>query len=249
MKVKMLLKVAGQAINKYAPEILLGTSVVSFIAATVFAVDGTIKAVEIVKEETEKKGDELTKKETIAALWTKYVPTAIATTVGIGGIILSHHITAKRILALTSALALSQDKIKALKQKTEELLGEKQLKKIEDSIAQDEVSKMKVSENGPAIYDTDCMIVVDSLTGQQKRTTVHKIRSGLNEFNAYLIAESRATANDLLEFIGFDKSAMFEGMGWLSDDAPVSIRFSSAVVDDLPCLYINYDTMPAKMVW
>ena len=64
--------------SKHAPQILVGLGVAGSIAATVFAVKATPKAIKLVEERKEKENKEhLTPLETIETTWKCYVPSAV----------------------------------------------------------------------------------------------------------------------------------------------------------------------------
>lgn len=104
------------------------------------AVDATIKAVKLC-EEKEVHGA----KEVIKTVWKLYIPGAgffILTTIAIGGQAHLSSKLSKQLMTATGLYAASQADLKAMKDKTKELFGERKEKKIEEEIDQDRVKKM-----------------------------------------------------------------------------------------------------------
>lgn len=136
-------KVTKKMAIKYAPQILTGVGIFCMGAATVKAIKTAPKAKEAIdKIEAD---DSLTHKEYVKkktlALMKFYWPEFLMTFGGAGLIIGGQHISIKRLGIATAIISSRNEEIKDLKDKIAEKYGDKELGKIQDSIAQDKAKK------------------------------------------------------------------------------------------------------------
>ena len=95
--------------SKHAPQILVGLGVAGSIAATVFAIKATPKAIKLVEERKEKENKEhLTPLETIETTWKCYVPSAVILLTSAACTIGSCSMSTKRYAALTAAYKIAE---------------------------------------------------------------------------------------------------------------------------------------------
>ena len=108
LKVSKILKKAGAILSKKSPEILTGLGIAGMITTTVLAVKATPKALDLIAEAEDKKGEYLTKKEIIVTTWKNYIPAGVTSAVSIACLIGASSVNARRNAALYSAYELSR---------------------------------------------------------------------------------------------------------------------------------------------
>lgn len=110
---------------------------------TAFVVDATIKAVKLC-ETKEVQG----KKEIVRTTWRLYIPAVgcfIITTMMIVGMGRRSMKLAKKLATVTGLYAMKEADFKALKEKAQDVLGEKkEQEKVEDEIAKDQLNNMTI---------------------------------------------------------------------------------------------------------
>lgn len=116
------------------------------VATSAMAVKATPKAIEMLKNAEEEKGDKLTKFEVVKTAAPAYIPAAVtgATTIAciFGANILNKHQQA----AMASAYALLDRSYKAYSNKVRELYGEDSSAEIKEALAKDEYEEIDREE-------------------------------------------------------------------------------------------------------
>lgn len=156
--------------NRHSSTILTVISAVGVGATAVIAVKDTPKALRILEESEQEKGEELTIKEKIIAAGPVYIP-AIAVGISTIACIFGANALNKRNQAtLMSAYALLDQSYKDYKRKVSDIYGEDADKKIIEEVAKEEVEHRDITN------DEDDSNVVTIFDG----TTMHSFESVLD---------------------------------------------------------------------
>ena len=126
-----------QKFHKYSPTILTCLGVAGVIGTTVLAVKATPKAVDLINQAKEEKGEDLTKLEIIDVAAPVYIPSALVGTATIACILGANILNKRSQASLISAYALLDKSYKNYTQKTEELYGEEADAQIKEEVAKD----------------------------------------------------------------------------------------------------------------
>ena len=197
MKTKILTNVlksktfnkAIKAIVANAPKILTGISIASSIAATGFAIKGTVVAVKVEKERKEKiASGELPvpkhpKWETVKSVYKCYIPSAAFLSISIGSSLYGTGISSARTAMATAAYKASELALEEFRAKAVQELGEEKVQKIDQAIAQEHMEQYAAQPTTLLVdpyQDYPCM---DKFTGQIIRTNVEEIRHVFNQIN------------------------------------------------------------------
>lgn len=244
---KDILKNVTHFTDENAPAILSGLAVVGVVVTGILVHRATIKAQEIIEEELEP--EELSKSEVIAKTWTNYIPPVVCGGLTVAAIIASNRMSAARLATLTGVCALSSDKLKKYQTKVKELLGEKDAQKVQDGLAQDEVSKVDTSALGIGNPGPGKMLVMESITGQVFISSVDAIHRAIAEVNQQLYREEQVCLNSYLHELGRPMSRIGENLWWSNEFTTcVKVEFTSCLTEDnVPCLYINYSDLPLQV--
>ena len=111
-------------LRKHSSTILTVLGSVGVVATSALAVKATPKALQLIEDAKEEKGDELTVGETIKAAWKPYIPATIVGTSTIACIFGINYLSTKNQATLMSAYALLDSSYKEYREKVEELYGE-----------------------------------------------------------------------------------------------------------------------------
>lgn len=232
-------------VSKHSSEILIGVGVVGMGISTVSAVKATPKAMALLEEAEEEKGDKLTWTEKVKAAWKPYIPS-----IGIGlssaaCIIGASAIQTKRNAALAAAYALSEKTLTTYRDKVIDRIGSDKEKEIRHSIAQDDVANNPVIKSDIIITDKGNTLCKESISGRVFKSDIDTIKKVVNELNRDMFSQNYVSLNELYSAIGLEQTNIGDKLGWNIADGLIDIEYSGCLTaDDEPCIYIDYNIMP-----
>lgn len=154
---------------------------------------------------------------------------------------------ARRIAELAAAFSLSEKNLKEYQEKAEELIGEKKVRQIEDSIAKDYAKNESLTDT---IFDTGhgTTLFKELSTGRKFYNDRNFIEAKVNELNNELNSHGPAsdnpdlyfvTKNDLFKSIGLEEVDGGDTLGWNSFNGNlIKLSFTSEQLPDK----VNYIT-------
>ena len=195
-------------IKKNAPTILSCLGVVGVVATTVMAVKATPKALSLIENAEEEKGEKLSKWEKVNLAGPVYIPSVI-TGVATVACILGSNVTSKRQQAtLISAYALLDNSYKEYRKKTDELYGEEAGKQIRGEIAKDKYTGDNES------LDNDKELYYDFYSGRYFESTPEAVLWAEYETNRSMIVNYAVGLNEFYNFLGLEPLPEYESIGW-----------------------------------
>lgn len=195
-------------IKKNAPTILTYAGGVGVVATSVMAVKATPKALTLLEEAKEQKGEELTKTEAIVVAGKVYIPTAL---VGIGTLACifgANALNKRQQAALVSAYALLDSSYKEYKAKVKEVHGEEGHGAVVQEIAKDKYEEDKLE------VDDENQLFFDEFSGRYFESTMEKVRNAQYQLNRELFMKSYATLNEWYDFVGMIPHEVGDLYGW-----------------------------------
>lgn len=243
--VSKIIKDTKTTVSKHSPEILTGLGIAGMAATTVLAVKATPKAILLLKEAENKKGDSLTKMEMVKVAWKPYIPAAVSGVASISCLIGASSVNARRNAALAAAYNISQTALTEYKDKVVETIGEKKERAIKDKIAKEKVEKDPVTRSEVIITEKGNTLCYDAATGRYFKSDIDKIKNAVNELNFKMLNEMYVSLNDFFDKLGLSHTELGNELGWNLDGGQVEVDFSSQIADDgTPCLVIGYTVAP-----
>lgn len=249
---------ALDSLDKNSPAILTGVGVAGVFITGFMVFKATPKIHEILDNyktnnracETEEERRENTK-EMVKELVPVVLPPvgmAIATSAAIIG---ANRISSRRLAVMSAAYAMSSDKLKALKEKTEEFVDPKKVKKMKEGMAQD---KVKANPPEDIIFTGDGdVLCLDDYSGRYFKSTIDKIDRAVNNLSAKILNEMWVSVNDFYDLIGLFQIPMGDDFGWSTDDLVnglIPVDKVGALTDDGKLvLAISYDPRPHYNKW
>ena len=229
-------------LGKHSPEILTGIGVTGMITTTILAVKSTPKALILIEEKKKELGtDELTAIEVVKAAWKPYIPALALGIASASCIIGASAVNAKRNAALATAYAISERTLVRYRDKIIDTIGEKKEKEVREKIAQDEVDKNKVSNNGVIVTSKGNTLCRDAISGRYFRSDSDKIKKIVNELNRQMIYQNYISLNDFYYELGLDPVKNGSALGWNLDSGLIELDFSTCLAEnDEPCVVIDY---------
>lgn len=244
---KGLVKAVRIGLDKHAPEILTGMGIAGMVTCTVLAVKATPKALELIEEEKEKKGDETLKPvETVKAAWKPYIPAMAVGGASIMCLIGATSVNTRRISALAAAYKLSETALDEYKAAALETLGEKKEKDIRDKVSENKIAANPVNESTVIVTGGGNSLCYDSISGRYFRSSIEKIRKVENQIERELLSSDYIALNDFYDALGLEHIEIGDDIGWRVDwIRSFEINFSSQLTKDgEPAIVLEYEDMP-----
>lgn len=242
-------KLTHQAVlfcKRNAPTILTCLGGAGVVATSVLAVKATPKALAVLEEAKEEKGEDLTKLEVVRVAAPAYIPaalTGVATLVCIfGANVLNKHQQAM----LASAYALLDNSYKEYKAKVKELHGEEGHGEVVQAIAVDKYTEDKFE------VDDDMQLFFDEFSGRYFESTMERVRNAEYHLNRELFMKSYATLNEWYDYLGMYPHELGDMYGWTPDGNRekswqewIDFNHMKTVIDDdLECYIISFYQEP-----
>lgn len=242
--IKAVTKGVEKFVKTNAPQILAGLGIACGLGAVGMTAKGTIKAVRIV-DELKKENPEPTKKEIVKAVYKEYLPAAGLTIAGIGCVVGSVHISARRIATLGLAYAMSDKSLKEYQEKAKEMLGEKKEEELRGKIAQDYIDKNPPEERLIQNAEGGAVLCLDKLTGQYFYSDADTINRVINELNRLLNSDYHVSFNDYFIELGLNPCGIGDEWGWnLEDGDLIQPRFTTELMGNRPVLVVDFIVGP-----
>lgn len=195
-------------IKRNAPTILTCLGAVGVVATAVMAVKETPKALTLLENAKEEKGEELTKFEKVKVAGPVYIPSVLTGAATIACIFGSNVISKNQQATLMSAYALLDNSYKEYKKKTDELYGEEAGKQIRGEIAKDKYTGDEVS------LDDDKELFYDFYSGRYFESTKQEVLWAQYETNRSMFVNYSVGVNEYYELLGLDPLPEYEMLGW-----------------------------------
>ena len=247
------------------PDILIGTGMFLNALAVVEGIRKTPMALDHIRSAEDEKGDELTTKETVQAVWKDYIFCLAELAIGeaciIGGAVKYH----KRNVGLMALCSLGEATIKQYQEKLAETLGSEKAEEIAEKIVEDKLKETSKKEqekvqNAPqvtqtsAVYDpnwvysTDgCVPCFDEYSGRIFYSKKVDIERAVNEANKAILDYDQITLNEYYYQCGLDPIDLGNDVGWMSSDTLIDVAFGSHLFGDIPYLSVRFKTRPKML--
>lgn len=202
----ILVHKAKKVIHKHGSTILTVIGAGGVIATTVMAVKATPKALQLIEEAEEVKGEELTPVEKVQVAWKPYIPAVTTGVATIACIFGANALNKKQQASLMSAYALVSERYREYKNQVVERYGEDADKEIEEAI-NDWYEHKGPLDNGEKLY-------FDEFSGRYFELDPERVKQAEYELNKLFNIVGEVTVNDWYELLGEDKMKGGDDIGW-----------------------------------
>lgn len=210
MKAKLIrhFRKAVKKLDKHLPAILTTASVVIGGAALIQGIHAGVETGKYVSE-----NPEATKKDIVKHTWRPYTKALVLAILSGSCAIGAHKVNAKRLAAVSTTLALMEDKYDKLEEKVKDVVGEKKTEKVKDKIADDQAKKASESQIPDVIEGTGHELFQDPVTGKWFWSSAAKIQQAALKVQEMLISgyEEEVTLNSFYKEIDQDISCVDVG--------------------------------------
>lgn len=205
-----LLNVTQRFVKRNASTILTCIGGVGVIATSVLAVKATPKALWLIEDAKEEKGEELTTIETVRVAAPAYVPAVLVGVSTIACIFGANVLSQRKQASLMSAYALLDHSYKEYRSKVSELYGEDADANVRREIAKDKYAGDGFSE------DNDKQLFYDEYSGRYFESTMKDVLIAEHEFNKIITVDGGAFLNEFYDLLGLETTDYGNYLGWCS---------------------------------
>lgn len=250
MNVSELLNKARRFADENSPVILTGMAVSGACISAYLAAKAGFKSSEILSKtpdiqavdfDGEVRGRELTNQEKFLITYKLYIP-AVATLAGTSAcMIMATKIGLDRTAAMAGALVVSERTYDQYRDKVKETLGENKHTKIDDAVAQDQVTRTPLP---PAELSEGEQWCFDRWSGRFFKSSMESIKQSLNQFNEHFLNEDSMSLTDFYNWIGLDEIQQSDYVGWRREDGLLELDITSVLKDNRACIAIGFKRAP-----
>ena len=230
-------------IKKNASTILTVASATGVVVTTVMAVRATPKALALLEEAAEEKGEGLTLLEKVNVAGPVYIPTVLVGASTIACIFGANTLNKHQQAALASAYALLDSSYKDYKEKVKELYGDDANVKVREELAKDNFDEAALIK-----ATGDELLYYDEFSGRYFNATPAKVQYAQYNLNRDIQLQGYASLNDYYEYLGIDPIDSGDAFGWTESrnreeywQAWVDFNHHRVVMDDgLECIILSF---------
>lgn len=241
---------AWKAMRKHSPEILTALGIAGFTTAAVMAVKVTPKALEKVRQDSQKNhnGDRYayTKKEAVVSAWRHYVPA-----VGIGlssaaCLIFATSTNLRRNAALATAYSISEATLRDYQAKTLEMVGPEKEQEIRNAAIKERTERQPIQTDKLFVTRKGETLCYDPWSDRLFKSDPDFITKAANSLSREMLDSGYVSLNDFYYEIGLTETKAGNELGWKIDKGLIDPIFSGQLTQDQqPCLAIDFRVQPA----
>lgn len=244
MNIDQLVRKSEIFLKRNSSTILTCVGAVGVVITSVLAVKATPKAISLLKDAEEEKGDELTKLEIVKVAAPVYIPAVLVGMSTITCIFGANLLNKRQQASLISAYALVDNSYKEYRNKVEEIYGEEAEEHIRHEIVKDKYIEQH--------KDDEKQLFFDSFSMRYFRSTLEDVLKAEHAFSKTLINFGYANLNEFYDMLGIDHTDYGYELGWstASDQAFygyswLDFEHEKVLLDDgLECTIISANQEP-----
>lgn len=201
---------AGLYLKQNASTILTCVGAAGVVGTTVTAVKATPKAIRLLEEAKDEKGEDLTKLEVVKVAGPAYIPSVLLGASTIACIFGANTLNKRQQAAIMSAYALLDNSYKEYKAKVRELYGEDADIHVRQEIVKDKYEDEDIN------LDDGLDLFYDEFSGRYFESTMEDVLAAEYELNHLLAQDSGVFLNEFYELLGIDTVDYGDYLGWSS---------------------------------
>ena len=211
--------------KKNGPTILTCIGSVGVVITSVMAIKATPKAIVLLEDARDEKGDNLTKFEKVMVAGPAYIPTIIVGTSTIACVFGANILNQRQQAALMSAYALLDSTYKEYQSKVVDLYSEEADSRVKKEIAKDKyLGDDKLVDNDALFYD--------EFSGRYFESTNAKVLKAEYETNKKISDHGGACLNDFYRALELEPTKYGDRLGWSMNDLSLDFRHENFILDD-----------------
>lgn len=232
-------------LKKNSSNILTIAGATGVISTAVLAAKATPKAVWLLEEARDIKGEKLTVLESIETVWLEYMPAALIGFSTIACIFGINYLSVKNQASLISAYALLENSYKEYKNKVNELYGkDADLNVTKEIIKGKSYKDLKLEEGQSLFYDYQ--------SGQTFVSTLEEVAQSTNKFLEAFHDRGYANLNEYYDYLGIEFTEYGYQLGWFDVEnndpyncSELEFTYEKITMDNgMPCWVITANIPP-----
>lgn len=204
-----LLRQSKRVWNQNGSTILTYIGGAGVITTSILTAKATPKAMTLIKEAKQEKGDELTKTESVIIAAPAYIPSVISGAATIMCIFGANVLNKRKQAALISAYALLDSSYKEYKDKVKEMYGDDANKQIEEEIIKDKYKESEIEDENDGKQ-----LFYDEYSKRYFRATNETVLSAEYKVNKMLVDDCYVTLNEYYELLNIPTVDYGDYVGW-----------------------------------
>lgn len=221
---------------------------VGVVVTAVMAVKATPKALRLLEEAKQEKGEELTKVEVVKTAGAAYIPAALVGVSTIACVVGANVLNKRKQASMASAYALLDASYKEYRNKVKDLYGKEVDDKIKNEIAKDKYDKADIPEG----EEDDLELFFDDFSGRYFRSTADKVKQAEYDINRTITVAGNACLNEFYDALKIPTIDGGDELGWSIGGLEyatwtnwLDFFHSKVVMDDgLECTIIRFSYEP-----
>ena len=226
---------------------------VAFIfGGTIASIPLTVKATHAVdKKKKELKKDKLPFKEFVKTVWPYYIPTVVCTAIGFPLIWSGNKEYGKKIASYAAIASSATSNLQKLEEKIPEIVGEKDAKKIKESIAQDKIDKIPESKTVVLTNGGSCLFY-EPISNQLFRSSIEEINKITNTITATVNddIDGEVSFNEFLYRVGVNGTPVGDCLVWSNrksfNKGKAEFEFTTTIKGNQPCIVLEAQNLALK---
>ena len=241
-----LLSMSQKFLKRNSATILTCVGAAGVVATTVTAVKATPKALALLDQATEEKGEQLTTLEKVKIAGPAYIPTAILGAGTLACIFGANVLNKRGQASLMSAYALIDSSYKDYKKKVDEIHGKEGGEQIRAEIAKDKYKEY------PSKPMDDKRLYYDFYSSRYFESTPLTIQKAEYEMNRILMLDDYVSINDWYSLLDVEPLEHGDDIGWTTCENMsaywqtwIDFHHEPVVMDDgLECVIVSFGQDP-----
>lgn len=231
---------------KHSPEILTGIGIAGMLTTTVLAVKATPKALMLLEDAEDEKGDILTVPEKVKAAWKPYIPAAVTGVSSIVCMIGASSVSTRRTAALAAAYQISETALSEYREKVIETIGEKKEQVVREKVAEKKIQENPVSQREIIITEKGGTLCYEPLSDRYFKSDIEFLRKAENSLNKRIIHDvgGSVSLNEFYDELNLHRTDLGNDLGWNSDRL-IELDLTSHISDDgTPAIVVGHYNPP-----
>ena len=203
-------------LKRNSSTILTCVGAVGVVATAVMAARATPKALKLLDEAKDEKGEELTKLEIVQVIGPAYIPSVVVGASTIACIFGANILNQRHQASLASAYALVDSAYKDYRNKVKELCGEETDRNIRAAIAKDKCEELGAYAPGHRSLDIsgERRLFYEEYRGKYFETTIENVQNAEYHLNRNFAMRGDASLNEFYSFLGLEPTKEGNVLGW-----------------------------------
>lgn len=203
-----LVRTSKLFLKRNSATILTCVGGVGVVATAVMAVKATPKALQVIEQATEEKGEELTKLEIVKVAGPSYIPAVLIGAATLTCIFGANTLNKRQQASIMSAYALLDKSYKEYRKKVEDLYGKEVDTHIKKKIAEDKY------EEADIVVSDDTELFYDMFSERYFESTMADVLKAEYEINKKITQWGGAHLNEFYEWLDIEPVSGGETLGW-----------------------------------